>query len=73
MSRRYDLRGIEPSRALATAVIDLAMRQAKRKNPSARAWFIRRDSNFVFWCEALDLDPEYLSERVLELIGYQRS
>ena len=58
-----------PEKALAIAVVQHALFQAKRKKPSALAWFSRRDSYFAFWCEALDLDPDALSERVMGLLN----
>jgi hypothetical protein len=58
-----------PGRALAVAVIECALSQAQRGKPDAIAWFSRCDSNFTLWCMALDLEPEHVSERVLNLLA----
>ena len=54
--------------ALATSVIGIAIKDARRGKLPALTWLHSKDANLKFWCEVIGVDSDDLSERAIALI-----
>ncbi len=56
---------------LACNVLEMALRDARAGKEDAQQWIVGRDPMFLFWCDAVDLEPDPIVNAVRRFRHYK--